>query len=161
MTDPINWNSMLKSSEQGANASKCGEFPTVMDAHLQDVGSLEAKPDKGSSEVSPHSPHSPHKQEAKGISSNLSTRAGEVDAKFYCDNSQGLGALVNLAIAPIEGVECGQCKHMSMMVFQRPVDRRIFHWRCTKGFNLLEAAYGGERILIAPGECDSYAATGM
>jgi hypothetical protein len=152
MSKAMDWNSMLTPE----TPPECGELPTPSPSDSDNVGSCEANSDKGSRVYSPHSPHSPHQKEPKGIDDNFSTRAGVLDGKFFCDEYRGIGALVNLRIAPVEGVECGQCKHLVMLQFIRSRDRRLFHWRCALEFNILEAVFAGERILIAPGECNRY-----
>ena len=148
----MDWNSMLTPE----NSPKCGELPTLPPPDSSNVGSCETNSGAGYSDCSPHSPHSPHKKQPKGVDNNLTTHAGKLDGKFFCEQNRGVGALVNLQIAPDEGVECGQCDHLTMQQFNRPKDRRLFHWRCSKGFNILEAAYAGERVLIAQPECDSF-----
>ncbi len=159
MSDSIDWFSLVKDAQKGDNTPKCGELPTNLTTPSCDVGSAKPSNKAAYSDISPNSPHSPQKKQGIGKDDNLDTGAGVLDGKFFCDINRGVGALVNLQIAPDKGMDCQGCKHLNMLQFVRPKDRRLFHWRCAQGFNILEAGCNGERVLIAPAECKSFQGT--
>jgi len=156
MTRNDEWLSLINQSLSGENTPKTGDIPSVLPLDNASLGTKESSINAGYRAKSPESPKSPLKKEGKGKDDNLNACAGELDGKFFCDKYRGVDTLVNMKIAPSKGVECGQCDHLKMLQFSRPKDRRLFHWRCVKGFNILEAGFGGERILIAPSECNQY-----
>ncbi len=61
------------------------------------------------------------------------------------------------ALAHSEGMECRGCQHLGMGWVNRPGVRRVFGFECGKRHALLELGYAGERVLMAPPECNDYA----
>ncbi len=53
------------------------------------------------------------------------------------------------------GSECMRCANLKMRVEHHEGTRRVFWWRCAKGYALLEARCFGERVVLAPRECDA------
>jgi len=49
--------------------------------------------------------------------------------------------------------EYDRCMHLDMRYELHRGTRRRFFWRCAKGHAILETAYCGGRILIAPADC--------
>jgi hypothetical protein len=49
---------------------------------------------------------------------------------------------------------CMGCTHLRMDLEHHPGTRRVWWWRCEKGYELMEGRNFGERILLAPSECD-------
>jgi hypothetical protein len=58
--------------------------------------------------------------------------------------------------AQLAGYECGSCMNLEHRCERIPGTRRLFFWRCGKGHDILEAGYHGERVWIAPPDCDDY-----
>lgn len=54
------------------------------------------------------------------------------------------------------GQECNGCRHLVMTVEQPSGGRRMFFWRCGQGYLQLETGQGGERVVIAPTECQAW-----
>jgi len=59
--------------------------------------------------------------------------------------------------SPGDGVECRGCNHLSTERVRQPSGRRVFRFVCSKHYAVLELGYAGERLLIAPPECNDYA----
>jgi virulence-associated protein VagC len=53
------------------------------------------------------------------------------------------------------GSECMRCANLTMRVEHHEGTRRVFWWRCAKGYTLLEARSFGERVVLAPSECNA------
>ena len=58
--------------------------------------------------------------------------------------------------SPGHGVDCGNCANLLMTAERREDTRRVFFWRCHEGYQILEAGLRGERVLVAPVECQSW-----
>jgi len=56
--------------------------------------------------------------------------------------------------APDHGADCMRCANLTMRVETHPGIRRAFWWRCEKGHALMEGRNFGERVLLAPTDCD-------
>lgn len=56
-----------------------------------------------------------------------------------------------------EGVACRGCNHLAMDWVRQVAGRRVFRCVCDKQHALLELGFAGERVLIAPPECNDYA----
>ena len=54
------------------------------------------------------------------------------------------------------GQECNGCQHLIMSSERHSGSRRTFFWRCDLGYRQLETGHGGERIIIAPPECEAW-----
>ncbi len=54
------------------------------------------------------------------------------------------------------GNECTGCMNIDMTEESRPGTRRRFFWRCKKHHGILQVNLAGERVLIAPDECNDY-----
>lgn len=52
--------------------------------------------------------------------------------------------------------ECMRCANLAMRVERHEGTRRVFWWRCLKGHALLEGRNFGERVLLAPPECEAF-----
>lgn len=55
----------------------------------------------------------------------------------------------------LTGIECSGCDRLEMREETHLGTRRRFWWRCTQGHELLEARRYGERVTIAPPECEA------
>lgn len=52
---------------------------------------------------------------------------------------------------------CDGCQHIRMIEERRDSNARRFFWfKCAKGHAIIEAAYHGERVLVAPASCGDY-----
>lgn len=60
----------------------------------------------------------------------------------------------SLRPAPDRGSDCMRCAHLNMRAEVHEGTRRVFWWRCERGHALLEGRNFGERVLLAPPECD-------
>lgn len=58
-------------------------------------------------------------------------------------------------LAPTQRTDCMSCASLLMRCEQHDGTRRVFWWRCGKGYTLMEAHNFGERVLLAPPECDA------
>lgn len=59
--------------------------------------------------------------------------------------------------APDAGMDCMGCRHIdSVHEFIRDLGRRRFTWSCELGYPLHTHAHGGERVLVAPPECQGW-----
>ena len=157
MSDAIDWFGLVNDAETVKESPEAGDVPIVSPDDDAQSGTNKPSIYAGYSDISPESPESPINNQSIGHHYNLNTGGGVLDGKFFCDINRGVGGLVNLQLAPESGLDCQGCKHLEMIQFIRPQDRRLFHWRCTQGFNILEAGCAGERVLIAPPECNQYA----
>jgi hypothetical protein len=54
-----------------------------------------------------------------------------------------------------KGHECMSCANLRMRVERHEGSRRLFWWRCEKGYPLTEARSFGQQVIIAPPECDA------
>jgi len=149
MSDSDDWDSLINQSL----GSKSGDVPNKMGPDSAILGTKESRFYAGYSEISPKSPESPIKKQGRGKSETVDTRRGGVVEQLNCDKNTDWVILVK---ASELGHECGKCDHLVMKEFARSKDRRTFHWRCAKGFDPLEAHYGGERLHIAAMDCDQY-----
>jgi len=52
--------------------------------------------------------------------------------------------------------ECMRCANLLMRVETHEGTRRVFWWRCAKGHALMEGCNFGERVLLAPPECEAF-----
>jgi len=57
---------------------------------------------------------------------------------------------------PASGAECMKCANLVMLVEHLEGTRRVFWWRCRKGYALMEGRNYGERVMLAPAECDDF-----
>lgn len=57
-----------------------------------------------------------------------------------------------------EGVGCGGCDHLKMDNVKQSSVRHVFRFVCSKQYAVLELGFVGERVLIAPPECNDYEA---
>lgn len=55
------------------------------------------------------------------------------------------------------GAACSDCDHMTMDRVKHSSGRRVFSFVCSKQYAVLELGLHGERVLIAPPECNDYA----
>lgn len=55
-----------------------------------------------------------------------------------------------------EGVGCSGCDHLKMDNVKQSSVRRVFRFVCSKQYAVLELGFVGERVLIAPPECNDY-----
>lgn len=159
MTTNQDWDALITNIFKADNSeacTECRELPTNNTGILNNVGSEQSSNGKGSSDNSLQSRQSLHIKQGKGKDDNLATHAGELDGKYFCDKYRLSGADISITVSNNEGHECASCTHLNMLVFHKPNTRRKFHWRCVQGFNILEAGYAGERVLIAPIECNKY-----
>ncbi len=61
---------------------------------------------------------------------------------------------VQSASTQYEGFECTCCQELTTKLqVATPGGRRLFQWVCKLGHLPLCAAYGGERVMVAPPEC--------
>lgn len=52
---------------------------------------------------------------------------------------------------------CDGCQHIGMVQEPRPSDSRRFFWfKCGRGHSMIETAYHGERVLLAPASCADF-----
>lgn len=51
---------------------------------------------------------------------------------------------------------CDGCRNLAMASEYRGQGRRFFWFACSQGFPIMEAGYHGERVLLAPAECNRY-----
>jgi len=149
MSDSDDWDSLINQSL----GAKSGDIPSKTGSDCVILGTEKSRFNAGYSELSPKSPESPTKKQGRGNSETLDARAGGVVGQLNCDN---LKALPIIQEAPDHGYECGNCSHLHMQVFNRVKDRRTFHWRCAKGYSIMELHYAGERLHVAPIDCDQY-----
>lgn len=149
MNNSDDWDSLINQSL----GSKSGDIPSKMGPDSAILGTEEPRFNAGYSDISPKSPESPIKKQGRGKSEAVDTRRGGVVEQLNCDKNTDWVILVK---ASELGHECGKCDHLMMKEFARSKDRRTFHWRCAKGFDPLEAHYGGERLHIAAMDCDQY-----
>lgn len=56
----------------------------------------------------------------------------------------------------LSGYDCTGCDHLTMREEPQPGTRRRFFWRCSEGFELLEGRNYGERVILAPPECNRF-----
>ena len=56
----------------------------------------------------------------------------------------------------LSGYDCTGCDHLTMKEEPQPGTRRRFFWRCAEGFELLQGRNYGERVVLAPPECDRF-----
>lgn len=56
--------------------------------------------------------------------------------------------------SPLTGLECNGCANLEMREEQHMGTRKRFFWRCTKGHEVLEGRNYGERVTLAPPECE-------
>lgn len=54
------------------------------------------------------------------------------------------------------GAGCMSCANLTMRVETHEGTRRTFWWRCDRGHALMEGRNFGERVLLAPPECDEW-----
>lgn len=54
---------------------------------------------------------------------------------------------------PDRGADCMRCANLTMRVEIHEGTRRVFWWRCEKGYALMEGRNFGERVLLAPPAC--------
>jgi hypothetical protein len=149
MNSSDDWNSLINQSF----GSESGDVPNKMGPDSDILGTNESRLYAGFSEESPKSPESPTKKQGMGNSEAIDARVGGGVGQLNCDN---LKALPIIQAAPDHGHECGNCRHLYMQVFNRIKDRRIFHWRCARGYLILELHHAGERLHVAPLECNQY-----
>lgn len=149
MSSQDDWDSLINQSL----GAKSGDVPNKMGPDSAILGTKESRFYAASSPISPKSPESPTKKQGRGNSETLDARAGSVVEQLNCDKNTDWVIIVK---ASEMGHECGKCHHIEMQAFARVKDRRTFHWRCAKGFEILEAYYGGERVHVAPFDCDQY-----
>lgn len=57
--------------------------------------------------------------------------------------------------APTKGADCMRCANLTMRCEVHEPTRRVFWWRCERGYELLEGRNFGERVMLAPPECDA------
>ena len=57
--------------------------------------------------------------------------------------------------AALSAYDCTGCDHLEMREEPQPGTRRRFFWRCAEGFELLEGRNYGERVVLAPPECEA------
>lgn len=57
--------------------------------------------------------------------------------------------------AEAKGAECMSCANLKMRVEHHEGTRRLFWWRCAKGYALMEGRNYGERVMLAPAECEA------
>lgn len=145
------WASLITQSLE----SKSGDVPNKIESDSEVLGTKESRIYAACNDISPKSPKSPTKKQGRGNRETADARVGDGFGQFNCDKKQDPVLIIQ---ASDKGFECGQCDHLHMQVFNRGKDRRLFHWRCVKGFKIMEAHYGGERIHIAPSDCDQYQA---
>lgn len=149
MTDPDDWTALINN----ALGAESGDIPAEIGQKYNELGTGNPNIYKGSSDTSPESPKSPLKKHEEENSENLDGRAGNGFVQLNCDKKH---EWVTLIKASSVGYECDKCDHLHMKVFARVKDRRLFHWRCAKGFAILETQYAGERVHIAPADCNQY-----
>jgi hypothetical protein len=149
MNNSNDWERLISQSLE----SKSGDIPNQLGCDPEVLGTKESIFNAGYKEISPKSPESPTKKQGRGNTPTLDAHGGEGFGQFNCDKKQDPVLIIQ---ASDKGFECGQCDHLHMQVFNRGKGRRMFHWRCVKGFNIMEAHFGGERIQIAPIDCDQY-----
>ena len=58
--------------------------------------------------------------------------------------------------APVSGLDCTKCKHLTTRQMVGEGERRQFHSACGQGYLILETGRGTERIWIAPPECSNW-----
>jgi len=58
--------------------------------------------------------------------------------------------------SPLSGHDCMACDRLQMREEPQPGTRRRFFWRCGEGFELLQGRNYGERVVLAPPECDRF-----
>jgi hypothetical protein len=85
-------------------------------------------------------------EEAPGSSSATENNP---NGKVSAPNREGLRA------APDSATECARCAHLHQLAEIHEGTRRTFWWRCSKGHALMEGRSYGERVLLAPPECDA------
>jgi hypothetical protein len=149
MNSPDDWDSLINQSL----GSKSGDVPNKTGPDSEILGTKESSFYAASSPISPKSPESPTKKQGRGNSETFDARAGSVVGQLNCDDFQPLPVVQT---APEHGPECGNCDHLHMQVFHRVKDRRTFHWRCVKGYSILEVHHAGERVHVAPPDCNQY-----
>jgi hypothetical protein len=72
------------------------------------------------------------------------------------ENKAELLAVLTRTPEPAQGADCMRCNNLTMRAEFHDGTRRRFFWRCSKGFELLEARNFAERVILAPPECDSF-----
>jgi hypothetical protein len=58
--------------------------------------------------------------------------------------------------AQTKAFECWGCTHLLMTRERRTDTRRIWFWRCAKGYAVLEIGVLGERVVVAPPGCNKF-----
>lgn len=149
MSDSDDWDSLINQSL----GSKSGDIPSKLGHDSAILGTEESTFNAGYSYKSPKSPESPMKKQGRAKSETIDVRGGVGFGQLNCAESTGLPVVQT---APAYGPECGNCDHLHLQVFHRGKDRRIYHWRCVKGYSILEVHYAGERVHVAPPDCNQY-----
>jgi hypothetical protein len=58
--------------------------------------------------------------------------------------------------APVKAFECMRCVRLTMRIEHHMGTRRVFWWRCERGYVLMEGRNYGERVMLAPPECNDF-----
>ena len=58
-----------------------------------------------------------------------------------------------LATLASKGADCIRCEHLCMRFEHQEGSRRLWWWRCAKGYRLLEGRRVGQPIVLAPLAC--------
>jgi hypothetical protein len=56
--------------------------------------------------------------------------------------------------SPLSGLDCSGCNNLDMRQEWHTGTRKVFFWRCKAGHELLQGRNYGERIVLAPPECE-------
>src|SRR5712692_5831869 len=78
--------------------------------------------------------------------------AGRPSARSPTPGEHGYARTVQ---APSRGADCMSCVNLKMRFEYQPDTRRVWWWRCMKSHALMEGRNFGERVLLAPPECDA------
>lgn len=102
------------------------------------------KPPKGASVsfVSAPPPTIPPAEDAAGPGPERESHAGPG------------AAIADPAPSPLTGLECNGCANLEMRQEWHTGTRKRYFWRCTKGHEVLEGRNYGERVTLAPPECE-------